>query len=70
MSNGQMVTDSVVNVNQAINKQRKNTDPLIKFLLNYKYCDPRGFSLPTLAVPNEFDDYIAYQNIFQVHFFV
>lgn len=66
-SNGQMLGNNVKDLNQAINKQRKNTDPLIKFFLAYRYYDPEGFTLPTYPVGNEFEDYLAYQQAFQVY---
>ena len=59
----------VMNVNQAINKQRKNADGLLKFLLSYRYYEQDLSSLPTPSVPNEFDDFADYQTCFQVFIF-
>jgi hypothetical protein len=56
----------VMNVNQAINKQRKNVDGLLKFLLSYRYYEQDISLMPTPNVPNEFDDFAQYQAIFQV----
>ncbi len=64
-SNGYSVGDSKHNVNQAINKQRKNIDPLLKFLLSYKYYEPNA-ALTAYPVPDEFDDFSQYQSSFQV----
>jgi len=61
-----MMTDNSLNVNQAINKQRKNIDPLLKFLLSYRYYEQKGTALDTDPLPNEFDDYAHYLSKFQV----
>jgi len=58
-----------MNVNQAINKQRKNVDGLLKFLLGYRYYEQDLSSLPTPSVPNEFEDFAHYQSCFQVNYY-
>lgn len=60
------MADNSMNVNQAINKQRKNIDPLLKFLLSYNYHEQKTTALSTYPIPNEFDDYSHYQSAFQV----
>lgn len=65
-SAGQMTTNSIGNVNQAINKQRKNTDPLIKFLLSHKYYQQKLPMQQPMPVADEFHDFVSYQQTFQV----
>lgn len=55
----------VLNVNQAINKQRKNVDGLLKFLLGFPYYEQDLSSLPTPSIPNDFEDFGQYQSCFQ-----
>jgi len=66
LSGGSMIGESGMNVNQAINKQRKNVDPLIKFLISYRYYEQRPTALDVLPLPNEFEDFSHYQASFQV----
>jgi len=56
----------ILECSQALSKQRKNTDPLIKYLLSYRYYEPDSGRLPTEPVPNEFQDCSHYHKIFYV----
>lgn len=63
--------DSGIYFNQSTSNSiaKKEINPLVKFLLCYKYYEQSMSFLPIETVPKEFDNTSSYRQIFQVLFY-